>query len=828
MAAEEPNSQDKGMDVVTELYRLATATGVEGVFGVRGWRRTQAAQRPKRARRRTLGQGEAGVENYTNTTNASMPEQQQQRQAQQGTSAAVARRNLTPSLVANEDAKAGWGSWGKKTDAWEFVGGATDDAGGTEGGAGDGGVVVEVDALTDAIFVRAGAHLKHACTLLRGGGGSSNRRLSPLPSIDDEEGETTTARGPRTQEENKEKKEDDGRGGERRKTAAAADDVGIATREAAKRMSFMKLPAVSYVLRKTLGVRSYASRGLLPWGGPNVSNSRWSWGGGKGEEKLESSEASVPGSEFLPWECLSPSSSEPVLLSVTSLQELRALKPLLFRFKQSDAYDPYVVLSGPAALSPSAEFQSELEAAMVEGTGGGGNSVEEWFGGQTFCGVLDVVHDERGGDVTGEGNVGQARWATLLNRVSPVAVFAVSGATTAAAAAAAEPSEGARRASGRGVALGDTEGQRAARRACGEAEAEIAYVLLPAEDVPHSAWVTTLAPVALASWARPRFSVSVITNDRPRSLRRLMESLERSRLFGDEMAVDFYVESSADDETLRVTEEFPSRWGSRGLVQTHFRVLKGGLIRAVTESFFPSDRHHHAFLLEDDVEISPHFYAWSKWATLTYQYGAPSDFMRDMYGVSLYTPRVDELGRTRKVYDSNKLIAGQTGGALYSPYLHQLPCSWGGLYFPETWMEYRLYLGARLREDHVSVNIDGSRTNHWKTSWKRFFIEMAFQSKYYMLYPNFFNQTSFSTNWLEAGEHIKDAVKAKGEDGKPPPPAPKGDSKHLPKDYTVPLMEDRAQLVDPLPGGRLPPLDSLPKMDVLNRFAKKNKKKRQQ
>lgn len=57
-----------------------------------------------------------------------------------------------------------------------------------------------------------------------------------------------------------------------------------------------------------------------------------------------------------------------------------------------------------------------------------------------------------------------------------------------------------------------------------------------------------------------------------------------------QMAVDFYVESSADDVTLGETEAFSSEWEQRGPVQTHFRVLKGGLIRAVTESFFPSDR----------------------------------------------------------------------------------------------------------------------------------------------------------------------------------------------------------------------------------------------
>ncbi|CAM9899337.1 unnamed protein product, partial [Scytosiphon promiscuus] len=210
------------------------------------------------------------------------------------------------------------------------------------------------------------------------------------------------------------------------------------------------------------------------------------------------------------------------------------------------------------------------------------------------------------------------------------------------------------------------------------------------------------------------------------------------RIFFSQLAVDFYVESSADDETLEIAKDFSADWEDRGLVQTHFRVLKGGLIRAVTESFFPSDRHHHAFLLEDDIEVSPHFYAWAKWATLTYQYGVPSDFMKNMYGVSLYTPRVDELGSKRRVYDSNKLIGAKTkSGLKYSPYLHELPCS------------------------------------RWKTSWKRFFIEMAYQAKYYMLYPNYHNQTSFATNWLEVGEHIKvDKVPGGkgGEDEKPAPP----------------------------------------------------------
>jgi hypothetical protein len=37
---------------------------------------------------------------------------------------------------------------------------------------------------------------------------------------------------------------------------------------------------------------------------------------------------------------------------------------------------------------------------------------------------------------------------------------------------------------------------------------------------------------------------------------------------------------------------------------------------------------------------------------------------------------------------------------------------------------------------------------------------MAYQRQYYMLYPNYSNQTSFATNWLEPGEHIDKVVRS--------------------------------------------------------------------
>jgi hypothetical protein len=74
------------------------------------------------------------------------------------------------------------------------------------------------------------------------------------------------------------------------------------------------------------------------------------------------------------------------------------------------------------------------------------------------------------------------------------------------------------------------------------------------QDFVNAAWIATLHPVALASWSVPRFTVSVITNDRPWSLKRLLTSLRTSVLFGVPVDVAFSVEASADDETLALVQ----------------------------------------------------------------------------------------------------------------------------------------------------------------------------------------------------------------------------------------------------------------------------------
>jgi hypothetical protein len=76
------------------------------------------------------------------------------------------------------------------------------------------------------------------------------------------------------------------------------------------------------------------------------------------------------------------------------------------------------------------------------------------------------------------------------------------------------------------------------------------------------------------------------------------------------------MEQSADFETHKLVEEF--RWG-HGDCHVHHRVIHGGLLPSVVESWYPHTNDSYGILLEDDVEVSPHFYAWVKMNVLRYR-----------------------------------------------------------------------------------------------------------------------------------------------------------------------------------------------------------------
>ncbi|XP_078427917.1 glycosyltransferase family protein 2 [Wolffia australiana] len=336
---------------------------------------------------------------------------------------------------------------------------------------------------------------------------------------------------------------------------------------------------------------------------------------------------------------------------------------------------------------------------------------------------------------------------------------------------------------------------RSALRMAAETSANgTGLVVLPRSSVENSLWMADLGSGTLRHWSKMKISVNIITQNRANSLKRLLRSLSEAFYLGDEVPISFNIDSSVDEATLSAVSSF--NW-TQGPKLIRRRVIQGGLIRAVTESWYPSSDDDFGLLLEDDIEVSPYYYMWIKYALLAYHYD-PRVSVPELVSISLYTPRLVEVVKERPRWNPTEFFRGIHPN---TPYLHQLPCSWGAVFFPKHWREFYAYMGSRFTANAKEnpVMIPRSRTNGWQASWKKFLIDMMYLRGYVSLYPNFPGQASFSTNHMEPGAHIraKDNV-----------------VQHKKDDFEVPLLREDFSRI--LPGGKLPPAAKLPVLDLFN------------
>jgi hypothetical protein len=308
-------------------------------------------------------------------------------------------------------------------------------------------------------------------------------------------------------------------------------------------------------------------------------------------------------------------------------------------------------------------------------------------------------------------------------------------------------------------------------------------------------------------WNSIKIDLVLITDRRPQSLSRLLASTNNAYYFGDdEIEIAIHMEQSANLETRTLVQSFDFKHGHK---KVRHRIRKGGLMPAIVESWYPSHNHNYGVLLEDDIELSPLFYSWSKYTILKYRYSGNEDAYKYIYGVSLYSPRnLELLPEGRRPFNPEPVLE-QGGFSKRAPYATQIPCSWGAVYFPEHWQEFHTYLTERLaKEDkytgsYYNITVPGSRSERWKKSWKKYLIQLVYLRGYAMVYPNFQDFESFSTNHLEFGTHVKQENN--------------GRAQSKLEQFLVPLMQ-RDTILTQLPDQQLPDFERLPLMDLWGRI----------
>jgi len=195
-----------------------------------------------------------------------------------------------------------------------------------------------------------------------------------------------------------------------------------------------------------------------------------------------------------------------------------------------------------------------------------------------------------------------------------------------------------------------------------------------------------------------------------------------------------------------------------------------------------------------------------------------------LVGVSLYTPRLNEIAYPNQKWNPQKEVSEKV-------FRLQIPCSWGGLYFRPVWNDFLEFYALRVappffnftqearqsgKGKHrqplgdTNVMLPHSRSNSWPRSWKRFMVDFMYGRGLTMIYPNLPQQRSFSTTFMEKGSHS-------GKDGKM-----ERESEHklrqgksVDNTKTVPLLSlNHSDAVAFIKLESLPALDSLPTFDM--------------
>lgn len=176
----------------------------------------------------------------------------------------------------------------------------------------------------------------------------------------------------------------------------------------------------------------------------------------------------------------------------------------------------------------------------------------------------------------------------------------------------------------------------------------------------------------------------------------------------------------------------------------HYRTANVGLQAQWLEAWWPSSDNEFAFVVEDDLEVSPLYYKFLKGLITNYYYNV-SNYSPSVYGASLQRPRFVPGKHGNKMHlDSETRL-----------FLYQLVGTWGQLLFPKPWKEFRLWYDIHKAKGFKPL-LQGMVTTGWykrmgERIWTPWFIKFVHSRGYFNIYTNFLHERALSTSHRDAG-----------------------------------------------------------------------------
>ena len=251
-----------------------------------------------------------------------------------------------------------------------------------------------------------------------------------------------------------------------------------------------------------------------------------------------------------------------------------------------------------------------------------------------------------------------------------------------------------------------------------------------------------------------RMQVFVFTYNRVTGLQRIVKSLVESDYLGHKVDLTLFIDNqkktpdktdSPDFGTSQSTDTPIMLWvrnelaWPHGDLRVHRREKNAGLKRSIMEAWYPMTDDTMGAFFEDDTEVSPLWYKWVD-AALRQYYFVPNRSPR-LIGLSLYRYIHDELNSRALRVDNG-----------HRPFIFQSPCSWGAVYFPGPWRQFRDWFPTVATDPKLPWSTP-SNDWFWWDSWKKFLIKLMWENGLHMVYVHLPDDMVLSTNHLMKGMH---------------------------------------------------------------------------
>lgn len=225
--------------------------------------------------------------------------------------------------------------------------------------------------------------------------------------------------------------------------------------------------------------------------------------------------------------------------------------------------------------------------------------------------------------------------------------------------------------------------------------------------------------------------IVVVAYNRPKSLKRILDSLDRAEYPNSDIDLIISIDRATDNKNvLEVADKFVWQFGTKKII---YQDVNLGLKKHILKCGQLSLAYGSVIVLEDDLYVAPNFY--------NYTCAALKFSLEKKYigGVSLYNHQLN-------VHTMDNFCANEDG---YDNWYFQFASSWGQAWSKDQWMGFSNWLDTNP-DISKNENIPSYVRSWSEKSWLKYNIAYLIEKDIYFMYP----KISLTTNFSDAGTHV--------------------------------------------------------------------------